>query len=297
MPGTSTLVIGTSTRERAFALIDLPAARRRGFTLIELLVVIAIIALLVTILVPSLQEAQHLARVATCLGNQHNIYLSTAMYENDYDTVMPMLRQPKKAFGVGIPSYSGPDFSGNATISFGSLTWDDYVDTQELLTCTDTKYIPLQGDESSWFWPHLAAEGGGWNWGHRPPFAFPMKGVQDFLGSGHGYGGVSSYAMRRWDKIRTSGERVGYDYYPYVDWRPLTFDRLIPRFRTLMVCNQSPGYQYETCHGERGSNLLGVDGSAKWGDFGGTPRRSYYAFDYPYGSNATTMWGWAEDQW
>lgn len=57
--------------------------RRHGFTLIELLVVIAIIALLVAILVPSLQQARELTRRTKCLANLHGISLALCMYDSD----------------------------------------------------------------------------------------------------------------------------------------------------------------------------------------------------------------------
>ena len=63
----------------------LPVKRKEGFTLVELLVVVGIIALLVTILMPSLGRAMALARRAVCGGNLKNIGLAVHLYANDYD--------------------------------------------------------------------------------------------------------------------------------------------------------------------------------------------------------------------
>ncbi len=63
--------------------------RRKGFTLIELLVVIAIIALLVSILMPSLSRVKDLARRASCASNLHHLYLSYAMYMSDHGVFPP----------------------------------------------------------------------------------------------------------------------------------------------------------------------------------------------------------------
>ncbi len=72
-------------------------AARRGFTLIELLVVIAIIALLVSILMPSLQKAKELARDAVCRSNQHHISQGIYLYAQDWDEVLPYYRNNNKS--------------------------------------------------------------------------------------------------------------------------------------------------------------------------------------------------------
>ena len=60
-----------------------------GFTLIELLVVVAIIAILVSILLPSLSKSKELARNASCLVNQRNIYMVMRLYGTDNNGSLP----------------------------------------------------------------------------------------------------------------------------------------------------------------------------------------------------------------
>ncbi len=69
----------------------------RAFTLIELLVVIAIIALLVSILMPSLQKAKDMARDAVCSANQHHISLGIFFYTQDWDDMIPFYRNNYRA--------------------------------------------------------------------------------------------------------------------------------------------------------------------------------------------------------
>jgi prepilin-type N-terminal cleavage/methylation domain-containing protein/prepilin-type processing-associated H-X9-DG protein len=65
------------------------SARRTGFTLIELLVVVAIIALLVSILLPSLNKAREQAKAAVCASQLRSFGQASAVYESEYSSFAP----------------------------------------------------------------------------------------------------------------------------------------------------------------------------------------------------------------
>lgn len=76
--------------------------KRRAFSLVELLVVVAVIALLISVLLPSLAGARSTARAATCVANQRQLGLGWSLYANCYqDRAMPLAYWSAQDIGTG----------------------------------------------------------------------------------------------------------------------------------------------------------------------------------------------------
>lgn len=164
----------------------------KGFTLIELLVVIAIIALLLSILMPSLQVAKEMGQGAVCLANLHSLSMGWYTYaeENDDWLVGGFTGSTQK------PWYSWVDNPQNLTldaeitaIKKGLLF--NYMESEKVYHCPgDKRYLKL---------PLLRTTGVG---GYR---SYSIAGGMNGVGDGTGGPGWGIYPHLKRSPIQNPG--------------------------------------------------------------------------------------------
>lgn len=124
--------------------------RGRGFTLIELLVVLGIVAVLVSLLLPSLTKARRQANALKCAGNLRQIYLACMMFAQDHRGQLPRPAQvsdrPEPETTSKVCAWT-LDATGAANLSDGVL-WKYLPGKQAkaaLLMCPSDPGDPLVG--------------------------------------------------------------------------------------------------------------------------------------------------------
>jgi prepilin-type N-terminal cleavage/methylation domain-containing protein/prepilin-type processing-associated H-X9-DG protein len=144
-----------------FTQVELPVVSKRAFTLVELLVVIAIIAILIAMLLPSLNKARFQAKAIACASNQRQIYLACQMYANDNHGYLPGTDAYEANYGSCYytsygaypwefsdqwwygsydPTLAQPGFVWSQTIRWfgvGVLVGGKYLPPTQVVACTD----------------------------------------------------------------------------------------------------------------------------------------------------------------
>jgi prepilin-type N-terminal cleavage/methylation domain-containing protein len=124
------------------------AKKKEGFTLIELLVVISIIALLVSILLPSLNQARETAKRVLCLSNLKQMGLGTFQYVGDNKDLLPYQES-----GLNYVAYYLSNGKA-APIRMGLLHAGGYIDNPKVFYCPSNKdpsrTVEFYSDPAPW---------------------------------------------------------------------------------------------------------------------------------------------------
>ncbi|MBN2640028.1 MAG: prepilin-type N-terminal cleavage/methylation domain-containing protein [Victivallales bacterium] len=150
-----------------------------NFTMVELLIVMAIIAILASMLLPTIQQARMKGFLASCTSNMRQLSLAVAMYSNDHDGWLPNCNGGNSNWVERIALAGGSAAGWNYGWKSGASPA-----TKKLFLC------PVGNNEAYY----------GVNYSYNKRVGY--------YHSSYGYPAVAYCAPRRIDQVRSPGNRL-----------------------------------------------------------------------------------------
>jgi len=129
---------GDTSRIQEHGAIRATPTRRHAFSLIDLLVSIAVIAVLISIISPTLAHVRDAADKIVCASNLRQVGLCLSMYRDDYDGLLPSERRERFArtdYDTPDPQIAHTGENPSAWSGLGYLVADGYLSAPEVLYC------------------------------------------------------------------------------------------------------------------------------------------------------------------
>jgi prepilin-type N-terminal cleavage/methylation domain-containing protein len=109
--------------------------KKAGFTLVELLVVISIIAILMSILLPSLQRAREAAKRQVCANQCRQIGVAIVAYTGDWEYKLPYYGDPLKTYPVYRKDYFDKKTGKLIPMKLACLYEGHYINEPRVFYC------------------------------------------------------------------------------------------------------------------------------------------------------------------
>jgi prepilin-type N-terminal cleavage/methylation domain-containing protein len=177
-------------------------SNQAAFTLIELLVVITIIAMLISLILPSLGQSRELARTVYCTAGARAAHLAVDMYANDEKEYI-VTNNPRIYTGVATSTPATPGYPANAPASRswgGVLTDREYVNAMAFSNKGGCPYGPpaTQLNLSAWGNDYYATNAN----------AYSAYALNHILQNGYGYQPSPMWSLDYGGQARRSSGRI-----------------------------------------------------------------------------------------